>query len=361
MPKSRLQMWLMAGLLALVTLALYWPVTGYDFVNYDDPVYFSENPHVLGGLTWSNLAWAFQTTLCASWYPVSWVSFMLDAELFGRGPAGPHLMNVLLHAANGVLLFLLWKRLAGSLWRSAFVAGLFVLHPLHVESVAWVSERKDVLSTFFGFLTLLAYARYAEGGGQKSEDRNRRPKETTKSEARSCEARRRGASRSTGSALMFSVDVRSRLTRSPIFYLLSSIFFLCLRLGLDEQADAGDVAVCDVAIGLLAIGENAECRMQNAECRQSIPSKQSRHTQHAVPPAPGKGSFPAPGADRKRSHRPRPQAGGRHHVRLPAFPCRPGLRMPLCLTPVTWGRCSGRRTSRFHICILGIGLWGRFV
>src|SRR5208283_1090822 len=101
--------------------------------------------------------------LDASWYPLTWLSFMLDATLFGKGPAGPHMINVLLHVANGILLFLLLERLTGSLWRSAFVAGLFVLHPLHVESVAWVSERKDVLSTLFGFLTLLVYARYAAG------------------------------------------------------------------------------------------------------------------------------------------------------------------------------------------------------
>ena len=157
----RVQPVLICLLLAAAGLALYWPVAGYDFINIDDHVYFGENEHVLAGLTWRNLAWAFQTTLDASWYPLSWLSFMLDAELFGRGPAGPHLMNVLLHVANGILLFLLLERLTGSRWRSAFVAGLFALHPLHVESVAWVSERKDVLSTLFGLLTLLCYGRFA--------------------------------------------------------------------------------------------------------------------------------------------------------------------------------------------------------
>src|SRR5208283_1984014 len=98
MPKARFQMWLVAGLLAQVTVAVYWPVTGYDFVNYDDPAYFSENAQVLAGLTRHNLAWAFRTTLDASWYPVSWLSFMADTQLFGPGPAGPHLVNVLFHA-----------------------------------------------------------------------------------------------------------------------------------------------------------------------------------------------------------------------------------------------------------------------
>ena len=144
-------------LLAAAGIALFWPVVGYDFIALDDAVYFAENEHVLAGLTWHNLAWAFQSTLDASWYPLSWLSFMLDAELFGRGSAGPHLTNMLLHVANGILLFLLWERLTGSLWRSALVAALFVLHPLHVESVAWVSERKDVLSTCFGLLAMIAY------------------------------------------------------------------------------------------------------------------------------------------------------------------------------------------------------------
>jgi tetratricopeptide (TPR) repeat protein len=148
-------------LLVAAGIALYWRVAGYDFISIDDHIYFAQNKHVLAGLTWRNLGWAFQTTQDASWYPLSWLSFMLDATLFGSGPAGPHLVNVVLHVANGILLFLLVDRLTGSLWRSAFVAALFVLHPLHVESVAWVSERKDVLSTLFGFLTLLAYARFA--------------------------------------------------------------------------------------------------------------------------------------------------------------------------------------------------------
>ena len=207
MAKPSFPTWLMAAVLALAAIALYWPATQCDFVNYDDPVYFSENAHVLEGLTWRNLAWAFQTTLDASWYPVSWLSFMLDAELFGRGPAGPHLTNMLLHAANGILLLLLWKRLTGSLWRSALVAGLFVLHPLHVESVAWVSQRKDVLSTFFGLLVLIAYASYAEGGGQKSEGRN------PNSEARS----RRHPTRNTQHAARFTFHV-SRFTPAPSIF-----------------------------------------------------------------------------------------------------------------------------------------------
>jgi Tfp pilus assembly protein PilF len=149
-------------LLALVTLVVWWPVVHCDFVNYDDPGYFSENPHVLGGLSWANAVWAFSTADAGNWHPLTWLSLMLDAELFGPGPMGPHSVNLLLHTANTLLVFLLLRRMTMATWRSALVAALFALHPLHVESVAWVSERKDVLSAFFGLLALLAYARYAD-------------------------------------------------------------------------------------------------------------------------------------------------------------------------------------------------------
>ena len=146
-------------LLVAVTLAAYWPVTRCGFVNYDDPDYFFSNRHVLAGLSSSNLVWAFTTGFCANWHPLTWLSLMLDVELFGKGPAGPHLTNLLFHLANTVLLFLLLRQLSGTTWRSAFVAALFALHPMHVESVAWISERKDVLSTFFGLWALLCLCR----------------------------------------------------------------------------------------------------------------------------------------------------------------------------------------------------------
>jgi tetratricopeptide (TPR) repeat protein len=149
-------------LLAAATLAVFWPVTGCDFVNYDDPDYFFSNVHVRAGLTWNGVAWAFRTVHASNWHPLTWLSLMLDAELFGKGAAGPHFTNLLFHAANTVLLFLLLRKLTAAVWRSAFVAALFALHPLHVESVAWISERKDVLSAFFALLALLAYARFVE-------------------------------------------------------------------------------------------------------------------------------------------------------------------------------------------------------
>jgi hypothetical protein len=154
--------WLIAALLALVTLALYWPATGHDFINYDDKVYVLDNPHVTSGLTWGNARWALGSGYATNWHPVTWLSHMLDCQLFGLKPWGHHLTSVLLHALNAALVFLLLRQMTGATWRSLWVAALFALHPLRVESVAWVAERKDVLSAFFGLLCLWTYARYAE-------------------------------------------------------------------------------------------------------------------------------------------------------------------------------------------------------
>jgi Flp pilus assembly protein TadD len=150
---------LFAGaLLVLLTLLVYSPSFAYPFVNYDDPDYVFRNPHVQSGLSFDNLRWAFTTFECGNWHPLTWLSLQRDAELFGGQNAGAfHRTNVLLHAANTLLLFWLLVRLTGGVGQSALVAGLFALHPLHVESVAWVSERKDVLSTFFWIVALAAY------------------------------------------------------------------------------------------------------------------------------------------------------------------------------------------------------------
>ncbi len=148
-------------LLAVITSAIYWPVMNCDFTNLDDPDYFTANPHVLGGLTWADVGWAFHMGDFRFWHPLTWLSLMLDVTLFGKGAGGPHFTNLLLHTANTVLVFLVFRRLTGAHWRSALVAGLFALHPLRVESVAWVCERKDVLSTLFWLLTLWTYSRHA--------------------------------------------------------------------------------------------------------------------------------------------------------------------------------------------------------
>jgi tetratricopeptide (TPR) repeat protein len=147
--------------LALVTVLAYLPVRNASFIVFDDPIY-TQNSHVEAGLTWSGIKWAFTTWYGSNWHPLTWLSHMLDAKLFPRNPGPQHFVNVLFHAANATLLFLLLFRLTEKKWPAAFVAALFAWHPLHVESVAWISERKDVLSTFFGLLALLAYVKYAE-------------------------------------------------------------------------------------------------------------------------------------------------------------------------------------------------------
>jgi tetratricopeptide (TPR) repeat protein len=148
--------------LALVTAALYWPITHNGFINFDDDQYVVGNTHVTSGLTWTNVVWAFTTGEAANWHPLTWMSHMVDCDLYGLNPGGHHLTNLLIHVANTLLLFLLLNQMTGAMWRSAFVAAFFAWHPLHVESVAWASERKDTLSTFFWLLTLMAYARYAQ-------------------------------------------------------------------------------------------------------------------------------------------------------------------------------------------------------
>ncbi len=147
-----------------VVLAVFLPALRNGFINLDDGVYVTSNPHVLGGFTREGVAWAFQTFDSGNWHPVTWLSLMLDAELFGTRPWGFHLSSTVLHALNAALVFVLLRALTGSVWRSLFVALAFGLHPLRVESVAWVSERKDVLSTLFGLLSLLAYARWVRRG-----------------------------------------------------------------------------------------------------------------------------------------------------------------------------------------------------
>jgi protein O-mannosyl-transferase len=154
------------AVLAVVTLGLFAPAILNDFVNYDDPAYVTSNAHVQSGLSWGNVAWAFTTAEASNWHPLTWVSHMVDCQLYGLRPGGHHLTSVLLHVANTLLLFGLMRRMTGAVWRSAAVAAFFGWHPLRVESVAWVAERKDVLSTLFWLLTMLAYVRYVEGKHQ---------------------------------------------------------------------------------------------------------------------------------------------------------------------------------------------------
>ncbi len=148
--------------LTVITLIAFRQVSQCDFINYDDDIYVTDNIHIQDGVTAQAILWALTTSYAVNWHPVTWISHMLDVQLFGLNPQWHHLTNLLFHIANTLLLFFAFHRMTKAPWKSAFVAALFALHPLHVESVAWVAERKDVLSTFFWMLTMVAYIHYAE-------------------------------------------------------------------------------------------------------------------------------------------------------------------------------------------------------
>jgi len=158
---DRRRNWIVGAVLFLITLVLYWPATFFPFVNFDDPAYTTANPEVLNGLNWAGIKWAVTCIEPANWQPLTLMSHMADCSLYGVFAGGHHLTSILLHATNAVLLWLLFARMTGWFWPSALMAALFAWHPLNVESVAWVAERKNVLSTFFFILTVWAYWRYA--------------------------------------------------------------------------------------------------------------------------------------------------------------------------------------------------------
>jgi hypothetical protein len=203
---------MICGVLLLLTLAVYWPTLGYDFVNYDDGDYVFANEQVESGINRGSVVWAFKTAHASNWHPLTWVSHELDTQMYGPKARGPHLTNVLFHLANTLLLFGVLRGMTGATWRSGFVAALFAWHPTHVESVAWISERKDVLSTFFWLLTMGAYAGYVQ-----------------------------------------SLKLKVQGQRPKVYYAL-----------VDEQADGGDAAVRAAADGLLAAQEN--CGVRSAGC-----------------------------------------------------------------------------------------------
>jgi hypothetical protein len=150
--------------LAILTVITFWSLKDCGFINFDDKFYVYENAHVQSGLNWNSISYAFSFEF-SNWHPLTWLSLMLDYQIFGLNPFGYHLINLLFHVMNTILLFLIFHRMTKSLWRSAFVACLFAIHPLHVESVAWIAERKDVLYTFFWMLTMGSYSYYVEHPG----------------------------------------------------------------------------------------------------------------------------------------------------------------------------------------------------
>src|SRR5437899_9516607 len=157
--KRLVAVWVCA-VLAAITWLVFGQTLRHKFVTYDDPQYVYENAKVAAGVSLEGVSWAFTHTIAGNWHPLTTVSHMFDCQLYGLKPAGHHFTNVLLHTIAVILLFLVLRQITGTLWRSAFVAALFAIHPLHVESVAWISERKDVLSAVFFILTLAAYVRY---------------------------------------------------------------------------------------------------------------------------------------------------------------------------------------------------------
>lgn len=148
--------------ISLLTVAVYWQIQGHDFIILDDPSYIYNNNHVTKGLNIESVEWAFTQSHVANWHPITWISHILDYEFYELEPGGHHRTNLIFHTANAILLFLVLMRMTGGFWQSVVVATLFAIHPLHVESVAWISERKDVLSMFFMMLTIWAYIQYVE-------------------------------------------------------------------------------------------------------------------------------------------------------------------------------------------------------
>jgi protein O-mannosyl-transferase len=151
---------LVCAALVLASVVIYGQILGFQFINLDDPQYIAENEHVRSGFSWANIVWAFTSTTRFYWHPLTWLTHMLDCQIYGLNPGPHHALNLVLHAANSALLFLLFRRLTGQFWPSAMLGALFAVHPLRVESVAWVAERKDVLSGFFWILTIFAWTHY---------------------------------------------------------------------------------------------------------------------------------------------------------------------------------------------------------
>lgn len=164
-PAKRDSRTLIAILIGVAVFACFWPALRNGFVGYDDPDYVTRNPMISAGWTWRLFPWAFTTPHASNWHPLTWMSHALDCSLFGLAPQGHHFTSLVFHAANAALVFLWLETATGFRWRCAFVALVFGLHPLHVESAVWVAERKDVLSAFFLLLALLAYTHYARHGG----------------------------------------------------------------------------------------------------------------------------------------------------------------------------------------------------
>ncbi len=240
--------------LGLVTLALYLPSLRHDFLAYDDQQYVTENPHMQAGLTGHGVVWAFGYH-AGNWHPLTWLSHMLDCQLYGLKPAGHHLTSALLHVANSVLLFLVLSRMTRTTWRSALVAALFAWHPLHVESVAWVAERKDVLCALFWMLTLAAYARHATIG---------RARHSVRAADLCAEGGAHGVTRPTSSAI----------TRHPSRYYWLAL--LCFALALMSKPMAVTLPFVLLLLDYWPLGRIADCGLRIAGSEMQNQFRQMR-------------------------------------------------------------------------------------
>ena len=227
MVKNFQSRWVAAGAavaLGVLTLLVYLPVRQHDFLNYDDNQYVTENAHIRTGLTWENVKWALHTPVAALWHPLTLVSHMADCQFYGLRPSDHHLTNVLLHAANTLLVFLVFRKMTGATGRSLVLAAFFGLHPLRVESVAWIAERKDVLSTFFFLLTLWAYAAYVKKSTVHS------PQSTVagqKSEVSGLKSKVEAARANEPLSPLISRGKRESASNRTVWYCLSLALFAC--------------------------------------------------------------------------------------------------------------------------------------
>ena len=221
--------------LLVITLVGFWPVGRLGFIIYDDPYYVKENPIVQAGMTAEGVRWAFTAKEVGNWHPVTWLSHMLDCQLFGLKAGGPHWVNLGFHLANTLLLFIVLRQMTAAVWRSAFVAALFALHPTHVQSVAWISERKDVLSAFFFLLTLLAYTRYVTSDKWQVTRTDSTP---------------------------------SPVTRHPsLYYALALLFF---ALGLMSKPMLVTLPVILLLLDFWPLGRIAECGVRSADWKNAV-------------------------------------------------------------------------------------------
>ena len=258
--KSQILWWLMAALLVLGTTALYWPATRCDFVILDDGINVSGNVHVQKGLTWEGIKWSLFNPVNNGWLPVTVWSHMLACQVFGLNPWGHHLTNVLLHALNAALVFAWLRQMTGATWRSLLVAALFAVHPLRVEPVAWVTERRELLCACFGLLALMAYFRYAQGRMQNAECRMQNPATPNP----------QPATRNTFHVSRFTFHART-------FYLLS--LFL-LALGLMSKP-----TLVTWPFVMLLLDYWPLRRMQNAEVSDTHPATTPAARHRRSPPA----------------------------------------------------------------------------